>query len=88
MAFCGAGITPHGPPPCPPPVAGTTTLFSGDTLFRGGVGRWDLGGTSLEDIVASIRTKLFVYPDEARVICGHGPPTTIGTERASNPFLV
>ena len=68
--------------------AGGTTLFTGDTLFRGGVGRWDLGGTSLEDIVASIRTKLFVYPDDARVVCGHGPATTIGTERATNPFLV
>jgi hydroxyacylglutathione hydrolase len=66
---------------------GATTLFTGDTLFRGGVGRWDLGGTSLEDIVESIRTKLFVYPDAARVVCGHGPSTTIGTERASNPFL-
>ena len=65
-----------------------TTLFTGDTLFRGGVGRWDLGGTSLEDIVDSIRTKLFVYPDDARVVCGHGPSTTIGTERATNPFLV
>jgi glyoxylase-like metal-dependent hydrolase (beta-lactamase superfamily II) len=65
-----------------------TTLFTGDTLFRGGVGRWDLGGTSLEDIVDSIRTKLFVYPDQARVVCGHGPSTTIGTERATNPFLV
>jgi hydroxyacylglutathione hydrolase len=65
-----------------------TTLFTGDTLFRGGVGRWDLGGTSLEDIVDSIRTKLFVYPDDARVVCGHGPSTTIGTERTTNPFLV
>jgi hydroxyacylglutathione hydrolase len=64
-----------------------TTLFTGDTLFRGGVGRWDLGGTSLEDIVDSIRTKLLVYPDAARVVCGHGPSTTIGTERTSNPFL-
>jgi glyoxylase-like metal-dependent hydrolase (beta-lactamase superfamily II) len=68
-------------------VAGTTTLFTGDTLFRGAVGRWDLGGTSLEDIVASIRTKLFVYPDDTQVVCGHGPATTIGTERATNPFL-
>ena len=66
---------------------GATTLFTGDTLFRGGVGRWDLGGTSLEDIVASIRTKLFVYADDARVVAGHGAPTTIGTERISNPFL-
>lgn len=68
--------------------AGGTTLFTGDTLFRGGVGRWDLGGTSLEDIVSSIRNRLFVYPDAARVVCGHGPPTTIGTERATNPFLI
>jgi hydroxyacylglutathione hydrolase len=64
-----------------------TTLFTGDTLFRGAVGRWDLGGTSLEDIVASIRSKLFVYPDATHVVCGHGPDTTIGTERATNPFL-
>jgi hydroxyacylglutathione hydrolase len=67
--------------------AGTTTLFTGDTLFRGAVGRWDLGGTSLEDIVDSIRTKLLVYPDGARVVSGHGPATTIGHERATNPFL-
>jgi hydroxyacylglutathione hydrolase len=67
---------------------GETTLFTGDTLFRGGVGRWDLGGTSLEDIVDSIRTKLFVYPDAAQVVCGHGPPTSIGTERTTNPFLL
>jgi glyoxylase-like metal-dependent hydrolase (beta-lactamase superfamily II) len=65
-----------------------TTLFTGDTLFRGAVGRWDLGGTSLEDIVASIRSRLLVYPDATRVICGHGPDTTIGTERAGNPFLL
>ena len=65
-----------------------TTLFTGDTLFRGGVGRWDLGGTSLEDIVDSIRTKLFSYPDNAVVVAGHGPPTTVGVERTSNPFLV
>ena len=65
-----------------------TTLFTGDTLFRGAVGRWDLGGTSLADIVDSIRTKLLVYPDAARVVCGHGPPTTIGAERATNPFLI
>ena len=68
--------------------AGTTTLFTGDTLFRGAVGRWDLGGTSLADIVRSIRTRLLDYPDATRVVCGHGPDTTIGTERATNPFLV
>jgi len=68
--------------------AGATTLFTGDTLFRGAVGRWDLGGTSLEDIVASIRAKLLVYADTTGVVPGHGPTTTIGTERATNPFLL
>lgn len=68
-------------------VDGATRLLTGDTLFRGGVGRWDLGGTSLEDIVASIRRKLFVYDDPTVVVPGHGPATTIGTERAMNPYL-
>jgi len=65
-----------------------TMLLTGDTLFRGAVGRWDIGGTSLEDIVASIRTKLFAYDDAAVVVPGHGPSTTIGIEKRENPFLV
>ena len=64
-----------------------TLLFTGDTLFRGSVGRWDLGGTSLEDIVASIRTKLLVHDDASVVVPGHGPATTIGEERRRNPYL-
>ena len=68
-------------------IDGETRLLSGDTLFRGSVGRWDLGGTSLEDIVASIRRKFFDYPDETVIVPGHGPATTIGTERAANPYL-
>lgn len=64
-----------------------TLLFTGDTLFRGGVGRFDLGGTSLEDIVHSIRSRILTYPDATRVICGHGPATTVGAERTGNPFL-
>ena len=68
-------------------VDGATTLFTGDTLFRGAVGRWDLGGTSLADVVRSIRTRLLDYPDATRVVCGHGADTTIGTERTTNPFL-
>jgi glyoxylase-like metal-dependent hydrolase (beta-lactamase superfamily II) len=67
--------------------AGTTTLLTGDTLFAGAVGRWDLGGTSLDDIVTSIRSKLLVFDDATRVVPGHGPFTTIGTEREHNPFL-
>jgi glyoxylase-like metal-dependent hydrolase (beta-lactamase superfamily II) len=65
----------------------TTTLLTGDTLFAGSIGRWDLGGTSMEDIVASIREKLLPYPDATPVVPGHGPFTTIGIERASNPYL-
>jgi glyoxylase-like metal-dependent hydrolase (beta-lactamase superfamily II) len=66
---------------------GATTLFTGDTLFSGSVGRWDLGGTSLEDIVRSIRAKLLVYGDDSDVVPGHGPATTVGIERRTNPYL-
>ena len=62
-------------------------LFTGDTLFAGSIGRWDLGGTSMEDIVHSIRTKLLTYDDATPVVPGHGPFTTIGIERNSNPYL-
>lgn len=63
------------------------TIFSGDTLFAGSIGRWDLGGTSMEDIVASIHRKLLPYPDQTQVVPGHGPSTTIGVERNANPYL-
>jgi len=74
----------------PEPGDGTraaTTLFTGDTLFRGAVGRWDLGGTSLADIVHSIRERLLVHDDASVVVPGHGPATTIGIERRTNPYL-
>jgi hydroxyacylglutathione hydrolase len=64
-----------------------TTLLTGDTLFAGSIGRWDLGGTSMEDIVASIHGKLMDYPDATPVVPGHGAFTTIGEERANNPYL-
>lgn len=64
-----------------------TLLLTGDTLFAGSIGRWDLGGTSMEDIVASIQRKLMEFPDATEVIPGHGPFTTIGTERHTNPYL-
>jgi glyoxylase-like metal-dependent hydrolase (beta-lactamase superfamily II) len=64
-----------------------TLLLTGDTLFRGAVGRWDIGGTSLADIARSIRTKLFDFPDATVVIPGHGPSTTIGYEKKTNPFV-
>ena len=64
-----------------------TKLITGDTLFAGGIGRWDLGGTSMEDIVHSIHHKLMDFPDETPVIPGHGAFTTIGIERETNPYL-
>jgi glyoxylase-like metal-dependent hydrolase (beta-lactamase superfamily II) len=64
-----------------------TTLLTGDTLFAGSIGRWDLGGTSMEDIVASIQGKLMRFADGTAVIPGHGPFTTVGVERRSNPYL-
>jgi glyoxylase-like metal-dependent hydrolase (beta-lactamase superfamily II) len=67
--------------------AGATTIFSGDTLFAGSIGRWDIGGTSMADIVSSIHRKLLPYPDETTVIPGHGPFTTVGIEREQNPYL-
>lgn len=62
-------------------------LLAGDTLFAGSIGRTDLWGGSLEDILRSIHSKLLVLPDQTLVYPGHGPATTIGQERASNPFL-
>ncbi len=64
-----------------------TRLLTGDTLFAGAIGRWDLGGTSMEDIVASIHRKLMDFPDATPVVPGHGPFTTIGKERVANPYL-
>lgn len=74
------------PPPHDAGSAGTL-LFTGDTLFAGSIGRWDLGGTSMEDIVASIHAKLMGHADVTPVVPGHGPATTIGIERRSNPYL-
>ena len=62
-------------------------LFSGDTLFCGGVGRTDLPGGSNPDLVRSLRTVLYALPDETQVYPGHGQPTDIGTEKRSNPFV-
>jgi glyoxylase-like metal-dependent hydrolase (beta-lactamase superfamily II) len=62
-------------------------VLAGDTLFAGSIGRTDLWGGSFAQIIDSIRHKLLTLPDEVVVVPGHGPRTTIGTERESNPFL-
>jgi hydroxyacylglutathione hydrolase len=64
------------------------SLFVGDTLFAGSIGRTDLPGGDYDTLLRSIRTVLFAFGDDARVYPGHGPATTIGEERRSNPFLV
>jgi glyoxylase-like metal-dependent hydrolase (beta-lactamase superfamily II) len=63
-------------------------LFVGDTLFAGSIGRTDLPGGDYDTLIASIRNVLFPLGDEAVVHSGHGPDTTIGKERRTNPFLV
>ncbi|MBV8113668.1 MAG: MBL fold metallo-hydrolase [Silvibacterium sp.] len=62
-------------------------LLAGDTLFAGSIGRTDLPGGDSRKILRSIHDRLLVLPEETRVIPGHGPATTIGRERESNPFL-
>jgi hydroxyacylglutathione hydrolase len=62
-------------------------VFSGDALFAGSVGRVDLPGGSMEVLMQSISERLLTLPAETRVLSGHGPETTIGRERATNPFL-
>jgi glyoxylase-like metal-dependent hydrolase (beta-lactamase superfamily II) len=59
----------------------------GDALFAGSIGRTDLPGGDTETLLSSIRGKLLTLPDETVVYPGHGPPTTIGRERRTNPFL-
>lgn len=63
-------------------------LIAGDTLFAGSIGRTDLPGGSFEKIIRSIHHRVLALPDETVVVPGHGPLTTIGEERQSNPFLV
>jgi len=62
-------------------------VLSGDTLFQGSIGRTDLWGGSMDQILRSIHDRLMIFPDETPVFPGHGAPTTIGEERERNPFL-
>ena len=62
-------------------------LFSGDTLFYRGVGRADLPGGNEEVLISAIREKLFILPDQTAVYPGHGPSSSIGMEKQSNPFF-
>jgi glyoxylase-like metal-dependent hydrolase (beta-lactamase superfamily II) len=63
-------------------------LFSGDHLFKGSIGRTDLPGGSREQLLESMAAKILPLPDDVQVLPGHGDTTTVGAERATNPFLV
>ena len=70
-----------------PAAAEADTLFTGDLLFAGSIGRTDLPGGSYETILASLARVCLPLPDETVVLAGHGRQTTIGAERATNRFL-
>lgn len=80
----------HTPGHSPGHIAllGDGFVIAGDVLFAGSIGRTDLPGGSHPQLLDSIRTKLLTLPDATVVYCGHGPSTTIGEERRTNPFLV
>jgi len=68
-------------------LSGEGVVFSGDTLFNYGIGRYDLPGGDYNQLMNGIHTRLMVLPDETAVYPGHGSGTTIGAERRANPFL-
>ena len=77
----------HTPGHCCFYVADDGVLFSGDQLFKGSVGRTDLPGGSWDQLLESMRERVLTLDDDVHVLPGHGPQTTIGTERRSNPFI-
>jgi hydroxyacylglutathione hydrolase len=63
-------------------------VISGDTLFAGSIGRTDLPGGDHSAMLSSLQSKVMTLPDDTVVLPGHGPTTTIGRERATNPYLL
>ena len=77
----------HTPGHCSLYVSSSAVCFCGDLIFAGSVGRTDLPGASWEQLERSIRTQIYTLPDKTRLLSGHGPETTVGEERISNPFV-
>jgi glyoxylase-like metal-dependent hydrolase (beta-lactamase superfamily II) len=63
------------------------TLIGGDLIFMGSIGRTDLPGGNLRTLVNSVKEKIWVLPDETKILPGHGPPTSVGFEKKVNPFV-
>jgi glyoxylase-like metal-dependent hydrolase (beta-lactamase superfamily II) len=80
-------IETHGHTPGGISFYGHGLVFTGDTLFRGSVGRTDFEGGDWEQLMESIKTRLLTLPDDTMVLPGHGPQSTIGAERQWNPFV-
>jgi len=68
-------------------VASENICFCGDLIFNGSVGRTDLPGGDWDQLVKSIKEQVFIMPDETRLLSGHGPETSVGHEKMSNPFV-
>lgn len=62
-------------------------LLAGDSLFAGSIGRCDFPRSSMDDLLTSLKEKILILPDDTKVLSGHGPDTTIGREKAENPYL-
>jgi glyoxylase-like metal-dependent hydrolase (beta-lactamase superfamily II) len=71
----------------PPANSDPPRLLAGDLVFAGSIGRTDLPGGSMREMLTSLATRFLTLPDETLVLPGHGPETTVGRERAGNPFL-
>lgn len=77
----------HTPGLCVFYVAAEGLCFCGDLIFRDSVGRTDLPGGDWKTLLQSIHEQIFTLPDDTRLLCGHGPETTVGQEKHSNPYL-
>lgn len=77
----------HTPGHCILYVASSGICFCGDLIFVGSVGRTDLPGGNWKQLEESIKAQVFTMPDETRLLSGHGPETTVGEEKRSNPFV-
>ena len=77
----------HTPGHCILYVPSAGVCFCGDLIFAGSVGRTDFPGGSWEQLEQSIRTQVYTLPEDTRLLSGHGPETTVGQEKKSNPFV-